>query len=1037
MYKAIKWFIENPVTANLIAIIIIAGGLILFKNRVVVELFPDVSASTVIVSTAVNGATPDEVETGVTIVVEDAIREIEGIDDVYSTSRENNSRVAIDISIGQDANLLLDIIRNKVNAINQFPDNAEKPVVELQTRLRGVGDIAISDISGNFSERELRDMAERIRNELKNILQSQVQIETKGFRRPEINISIKQDTLIAHNLTFDQITQAINNHSIDLSTGTIKSSQQELIMSSKARIRNVADLENVVIKRSDNGSPLYLRDISEDISDSYADDSYQITYQGRPSLTLEIFRIANGNVIQVMRRVHQYVDNEVSSWLPDGAEVSIIDDDSKVVQSRIDLLISNAIQGGLFIVFLLVLFLRPVIAMWVLFGMVVSVSGGFLMMGLLGTTLNMITLFAFIMVLGIVVDDATVIAENIYSHVLRGDGNKYSILEGTYEVAIPVTFGMLTTVAAFSGIFFVEGRVGQVMSQLPLIVVPVLFFSFFESKFILPTHLRHLNINQSNTTFVGKFLTWQANFSNGFIKLIEKYYRPLIKTIIKWRYAFLVVFLGSVILIFATLPLGYLRFIFFPNIERDTIVTTINMEVGTPFAQTQKFVEQIVDIASEIREDLKYPGSNESPIKHIVSTAGNASGDSHVARVVIELEAPEIRRVKLNVRDLVKQIRRKIVEPPSLANIGFRAVIGLRGSPISYYLSHENRNIARQALVELQNFLQNQPFVYDVKSDLSLVKEELILQPKPELESSGITLREVVRQIRGYFYGVEIDRFYRQRDEVSIIIRLPEHARKNLEDVSALQVRTASGSWLRLSDIVSFQRYSATNVNRRNKFLSVLSIESNYDKEQGNLQTSNQTIESYIQTLVNKYPGLDFQRGGETVEQKKTLSSMPVIIFFVLALLYFLIAIPTRSYIYPFIVIATLPFAISGALFGHIILSQPLTMPSTLGMLAMLGVAVNSAIILVVFINRECARGVDINIAITESGINRFRAVFLTSATTMAGLMPLMLEKSIQAQFLIPVAISMVFGVGASAMATLIVVPLLYKIIDDLKFSSK
>jgi len=1025
MRNFITWFIHNPVAANLLMAFCIGAGLLMLKHEIIIEFFPDLESDTIRVSTVINGYTAREIEDSVTVRIEEEIREFEGVGDVLSTSRENVSLVDVSVLSGADSSEMLDKIRYAVNGLS-LPAEREQLLVEKLARKRAIADLSIY---GDYSERELRQMAERIRDELIELMPGRLSVERSGFRNPELYAEIDQNKLIAYGLTLEEVGRAVRGLSINMSTGTLRGKRQELIVSSKSRIRDASALGDVVVKSSADGAEIRLADIAKRIVDGYSEDAYLVRYNQHPAMMLQLYRIGDSSVLQLVDNVRRYIADKATVWLPKGASIAIVDDNSKVVRSRIDLLLRNAWQGGLIVLTLLVLFLRPSIAFWVALGMTVSICGGLFVMGLLNISLNMISLFAFIMVLGMVVDDATVIAENVHAHNRRRRDSFTAALEGTVEVAIPVTFGMLTTVAAFSGLFMIAGRMGQLMQYIPAVVVPVLLFSFLESKFILPSHLRNVRVSSNELGMTN----WQDKIANGLLRFVQEVYRPALRRVLEWRFLFLALAISFLLLSLASLPLGYLKFVFFPSIERDAISIRVEMAAGTPFEKTRAVANDILRHARQLQQHYSDPQSGRSAIVHTTAVVGSANGDSHRARIVIEVEPPEERVVDVRVRTLVNELRQRIGSPPGSESISFHAEIGLRGLPLVYNINSADANTSRQVIEHLQTFLNELDAVYDIESDLSKVKEELVLKPRPGMESSGLSLEQILRQLRYNFHGFEVERFQRGSDEVRVMLRLPKETRNRLQDLHDTQIRTVDGRWWSLRDLVYMQREYVPLSIEREDFKPKLSISANYDKVSGDIEAAKGHIDVFLGDLAKRIPGFSYQKSGEGREQEKTQKSIPLIFAFIMSAIYILVAIPLKSYVKPLLVMSVLPFAISGSLFGHILLGRSLTMPGVLGVLATLGVAVNASLLLVDFINRASANGQPLEEAIVEAGCNRFRAIFLTTFTTIGGLTPLMFEKSIQAQFLIPVAISMVFGILVSALFTLFLVPVLYYTASDVK----
>ena len=691
----IAWFARNHVAANLLMVSILFVGLFSLSSRIPLEVFPSVVSDSVSVKVSLRGATPEDVEQGVAVRIEEAVQDLEGIEQISSRSSEGSASVTIEVDSGYDARELLADIKSRVDAINTFPVEAEKPIVALAERKR---DVIAVNVASIYSEKEIREFAEQVRDDLLQI-PGITQLELAGVRNYEISIEISQDKLRQYGLSINQVSAAIASSSSDVSAGNIKADGGDILIRSKGQAYHKDQFSNIVIKTNSDGSLITLNDIAQ-INDGFEETPIRVRFNGKNAAFIDVFRIGQQSAIDVAEKVRNYIE-ERQETLPYGYELSYWDDDSQIVKGRISTLTTNAIQGLILVFALLSLFLRPSIALWVCIGIPVSFMGAFIFMPVMDITLNIMSLFAFILVLGIVVDDAIVTGENIYTHLRNAESGEHAAIVGTQEVATPVTFGILTTVAAFIPLAFMEGGRGPLFAQIPYVVIPVLLFSLIESKFVLPSHLKNIKLRHEMSE-PGKFERFQQKFADGFERVILRYYQPLLGVALKHKLTTLSLFIGILVVIGSLIFSGWTKFVFFPRIPSETVRAYITMPVGTPFEVTNGFLMNMADKAEAIQDKYRDSETGESLVINILASTGGQGGVSHSGSVRFEMLPPEQRTIEITSSQIVSEWRQMIGVIPGAESVTYRAEIGRSGDPIDVQLSGQSFEHLR-AVADLVN----------------------------------------------------------------------------------------------------------------------------------------------------------------------------------------------------------------------------------------------------------------------------------------------------------------------------------------------
>ncbi|MCP3669794.1 MAG: efflux RND transporter permease subunit [Gammaproteobacteria bacterium] len=1021
----IAWFARNHVAANLLMASLLVMGLLSLAKHIPMEVFPTLEPEQVNVSISLRGATPEDAEQSVAILVEEAVQDLEGIVEITSRSAEGTASIGIEIDSDYDPRELLSDIKGRVDAINNFPAEAEKPVVNLLTLRREVISVAIA---GPYSEKEIRILTEQVRDDLLRI-QGITQVELDSVRPYEIAIEVSEERLRQYTISLRQVAETIAKSAQDLSAGNIKAEGGEILIRSKGKAYDREQFENIVVLTRPDGSLVQVKDLAQ-VTDGFEETSLRSRFNGKLAAFVDVYRVGDQSAIAVADKVMDYVKGRQTS-LPQGVEMNVWRDHSKIVKKRLQTLVNNAVQGGALVLLLLTLFLRPSIAFWVFVGIPVSFMGAFVAMPLFDVSMNIISLFAFLLVLGIVVDDAIVTGENVYTHLRHAENGLEAAIKGTREVAVPVTFGIFTTIAAFLPLAFIEGRRGLLFAQISIVVIPILIFSLIESKFVLPAHLKHIRLRaeQNNKNWLERF---QERFADGFERAILKYYHPLLKVVLNYKWSTIIIFSGVLLLMVSLIMTGWTRFTFFPRVQSELARAALTMPTGTSFEVTDGYIRKITDAAFVLKEKYR-DGEVGDLILNVQSTTGAGgfrTSGAHTGRVIFEIVPPEDRESSVTSSQLVREWREMIGVLPGVESLTFRAEIGHTSDPIDVQFSGNDFSTLSEVADKTKEYLRQYPDVFDIEDSFSDGKEELHVELKDEAHALGFTRSEILSQIRHGFFGFQVQRIQRGRDDIRVMVRYPKSERRSVFNLADQRITNSSGQSVPLGQVVELRPGKSPNsIIRINRYRTV-KVTADIDKAKANMVLIQEDLNAYLTKLMVQYPGINYKLEGEAKEQRESFGSMGMGLLFVLFVIYALLAIPFKSYAQPFIVMSIIPFGAIGALGGHWLMSMDLTMLSLLGMMALVGIVVNDSLVLVDYINKHTEQ-MGVREAILKAGVARFRPVMLTSLTTFMGLMPLLFEQSTQAQFLVPMAVSLGFGVLFATFITLLLVPVNYMLVEN------
>ncbi len=1041
---SIAWMARNHVAANLLMFVILAGG-VFGIFRVKQEVFPEFELDMITVSVAYPGASPAEVEQGIVLAVEEAVRGLDGVKRITAKASEGVGIVNVELLLDADDNKLLADVKSAVDRIRSFPEEAEKPDVSLATRRREVISLIIY---GQQPLRALHEIAERAREDL---LSSEeiTQVEVSGVPPMEVSIEIPQPKLEAYGLSLPEVAVQVRAASIELPGGSIKTRGGELLVRVAERRKSGREFEDIILLSGSDGSEVRLGEIAR-IRDTYEDNDQASFYNGMPAVRLTCYRVGDETPAGVARAVKAY-RNTLQAELPGTVHLAIWNDFSEILTSRTQLLVRNAGYGLILVFTILALFLDRRLAFWVSLGIPISFMGAFFLMPGLNTSINMITLFAFIVTLGLVVDDAIVVGENVYEKIQAGMPRLSAAIEGAREMVMPVTFSVLTTMAAFSPLLFVPGVMGKVFRNIPLVVIAVLGFSLIESFFILPAHLgmgrkragdaaKGSSPDANTVKRTGPFRKVQRLFSEGLERFTRNSYRPFVLMALRHRYNTVAVAAALFVITAALVLHGIVPFNFFPKMEGDVVSVTARLPYGTPVERTM-VVQRALE--ASLQQAIEKHGGQRI-VRGVFTSLGSGKGSRGPAGSAGaqggHLVTIRLHMVGIDQRDVTTQQLAATWEKqtPPLAGVEallFDAVFGpSTGAAVAVQLAHRDIHVLQSASAELTESLRTYPALTNIENAFAEGKRQFDFRLKPHARTVGLTAAEIARQLRGSFYGIEAIREQRERNEVKVMVRLPEAQRRSQYDLEQLLIRTPKGGQVPLAYVADFSRGRAPTGIDREEGRRVVEVTAEL---KAGVASPREVVASLqkevIPNLKRKYPRLETSMAGQRRERDESFAALGQNFLLVQFVLFALLAVPFRSYVQPLIVMSAIPFGFVGAVMGHLIMGYNLSIISIFGMIALSGVVVNDSLVLIDTVNRARAQGQSPVDAVVNSGMRRMRPILLTSMTTFMGLAPMIFETSMQARFLIPMALSLGFGVLFATLITLLLVPALYLIVEDVR----
>jgi len=1011
----LAWFVNNPIAANLLMLMILVGGLTGLSD-IDKEMFPKIPRDVVQVVVPYPGAGPKEVEEQICVRIEEEVHDLDGIEELRSFAYQGAGRIEIEVADGYDTQKLLNDVKTRVDAINTFPVNSERPRIKEILARTQVLSIAVA---GPLNERDLKRLAEDVRDEVIK-LPGVTLAEIGGIRPEEVSVEISEETLRRYQLRFDDVVAAIRRSSINLPAGEVREEAGDIVLQTRGQAYNRQDLENIVVLRNEDGTQIRLGEIAH-INDGFVEQDVVSKFNGKPAVFVNLFNTRNPDVITTSKAVRAYIEQKMPT-LQQGVELVVWRDLSVYLNSRIDLLLRNAL-GGLVLVFaLLVLFLRPALAFWVAAGIGISYLGALWLMPYFGISVNVVSMFAFLLILGIVVDDAIVVGESIHSHYERGLSGVQSAAMGAKSVSKPVIFAVITTMIVFVPMMLLPGDSSKLMAVMPKVAIIALAFSLLETFLILPAHLRHMKPEKEPRWLVMRWVYHTRQRTSSALKSVaENQFRTLLERALHHRYITMATFLAILIMVLGFFFTGWIRVSFFPVVEGEYLRASVELQQGSGFNRSLEIMEQLEQSVVLLRkEPLLMTASGRSVLKNHF-----ALSDENNVSVVLELSSNESRSV--SSRD-VSELWRKHIGP--VENVEeFEIEYTLMGKPkdINLVLTGRDINALRAATDEIESALLSYPGVYNVSDSIRSARKEIEISLTDNADTLGIGLSDIANQLRNAFYGAEAQRIPREREDVKVMVRYPAEERATVASLDDMRIRTNDGRELPFDAVAVAEFVPGYSEIKRRDRMRMVEIKGELARGSA---TANEIVyalkKQYWSDLEEKYPGISLQIDGAQKDQTEFEAGFLQMMALALLAIYALLAIAFRSYWQPLIILSAVPFGIAGAIIGHMLFGKEISMPSMMGVLAAAGVVVNDNLVLIDRINQLVKEGWHPYDAVVQGARDRFRPIVLTSLTTFFGLMPILFEKSAQAQFLIPMVISLAFGVLLATFVTLLLVPTIY-----------
>jgi len=1014
----LSWFIRNPIAANLLMVLLIIGGLMTVPS-LDKQFFPTPEINQVSVTMPFPGAGPAEVEEQICIRVEEAIHDLTGIKEIRSIAQQGMGTILIEAAQDYPVQRLTADIKTRVDAIDTFPSDAERPVV---TELTYRHLMAVVALAGDLDEYELKELGETLRDELAR--QPYVSVVDLQTTKPyEVSVDISEATLRRYGLSFENVVSAIQGASLNLPAGAIKSREGDVRVQTRGQAYNRADFERIVLFTKRDGTELLLGDVA-DIRDGFADWDLNVSFDGRPSLEMYVYVTSNPDVLRTSDTIRQWVAKRQPS-LPPGVELSVWRDSAKDFSGRVDTLLKNGIGGLLLVGIVLVLFLRPKLAFWVGTGIAVAFLGTLFMVKYAGVSLNMVSLFAFLLVLGIVVDDAIIVGEAIHTHQTRGEFGERGALLGVHSVVKPVMFAVISTMVFFFPMMMMPGEWAVAARAIPVVVILSLAFSLVECLLILPAHLAHLGPEKPATNpLMRRLEQWRRVCAEGMLNFARYRYRPFLARSLSQHYLVAAVFFVAFVFSIALYGGGWLKTAFFPRVNSDYVYATVEMPEGGPYAVTELLRDRMLAAAEELKLEWNQRDEfQEIPAVSHVSAVSEANRIQMVIGTVSE---------DVDTEELARDFRERVGPVPEAKSIRMDFTIRDPGKPIKLVLASRSTEELIEVVPEVRRALASYPGVFDISDSFDSARDEVVLELKPAAEGLGITLAHVARQVRQAFYGAEAQRIPRGREDVKVMVRYPESERRSIGNLDDMYIRTPTGAEVPFETVASYRIEPGYQKLERLDRMRTLEVEADVSWDGATpLEVVTAVIEDWLPQWQQRYPGLQLKLDGELQEEAEFQRAMLKYMVLAMLVIFGLMAIAFRSYWQPFLVLTAIPFGIMGAIFGHALLNWQISIFSMMGVIACAGVVVNDNLVLIDRVNTLRGEGLTLREAVLQAGEDRFRPIILTSLTTFVGLLPIMSETSVQAQFLIPMVTSLAFGVLFATGVTLVLVPSLYLIGED------
>lgn len=1016
MRKIIAWWVRNPVAANLLMVGILMSGF-LGLQMMEREAFPRVESYRAHIAVTWPGANPQEVEEQIIARIEQSLENLDDVYHYYSTATEGFGEITVSTYPNVDTNAFINDVKAAVDAVTSLPRDIEPPRVQREQFRDEMIRVAVH---GDIGERELNRLAEDLKDEI-SALPYISTINLFGTRSEEVTIELSESAMRRYGLRFEDVANAIRANSINLSSGRVRTETGDV----QLRARNLADtqtdFERIVIRQTSEGATVRVGDVAT-VIDGFEENEILATMDGQPAVLLQVLSTDNMQVVKASEAVRKWME-ETRPSLPRGVELTMWFDTADIYNARMDLIGQSAYMGLALVFLVLILSLRPKVAMWVTAGIAVSFLGTFALLPPYDVSMNIMSSFAFLLVLGIVVDDAIVVGESVHHESHLSGGGEESAIEGAYAVSRPVIFAVLTTMIAFAPWLFVSGEAAQITRQISIVITVALTISLIEAFFILPSHLRHLEPRKN----LHGLARTQQRIEHSIIDFAHQRFQPVLRWAVQHRYLTASIFVGAFVISIGIFSSGWVRFYFMPQVESEQVYINVTLPSGTPYsraleilAQLQKAERQLIDEVNQRAE------AGEGSGKLIEGWYTRSRRDSVIA--IVSLAPPEVR--DLSAKETAERFRELVGDVPEAEEIEVNYTLNDTGADVTYLLTHRDQEQLRQASLDLQTQLKSYDGTFFVRDSQRGESDEIILNLRSGAEKLGITLADVSMQVRQAYYGEEVQRLPRSNGDVKVMVRYPSEQRETLSSLENFRVRTADGREVPLLSVVEVELANGVQRIQRRDGERFIRVQADMDQDlMGDITRDIQ--DNFLEELEARYPGLEILKGGQQEQEEEFFNEIIALYVVALFAMYALIAVAFHSYWLPLLIMTAIPFGFMGAIFGHLMFGIPMALFSWFGIGAAAGVVVNDNLVLVDYIGRLREQGKSITEAIVEAGVNRFRPILLTTVTTFVGLLPIMSERATDAQFLKPAVLSLAFGVLFALFVTLLMVPALYAIGGD------
>lgn len=1017
MGRIVDWFVHNPIAANLLMVITIVMGLYTFP-LISKQFFPERELDTILVSVVYPGAGPAEVEQQICMRIEEAIHDLDGIERLGAVARESVGEVWVDVDGDYDSLRLLNEIKSRIDAISAFPVDAERPQVTERLWKSRVISVAIA---GDIGEANLKELGEQLRTELTALPEVQL-VDLREPRNYEIGVEVSELNLRRYGLRFEDVVNAIRGSSLNLPAGKLRTQAGDIQLQTRGQAYVAEDYRAIVVLSRDDGTRVLLGDVAT-VIDGFEESDVIARFNDKPFLRMDVYSTSNPDILKTSQAVYDYVER-LEQRLPEGVEAAIWRDQSVSFKGRLNTLVYNGLGGLALVYIVLLLFLRPLLAFWVCAGIAMAFLGAIWVLPATGASLNVITLFAFILILGVVVDDAIIVGESVYAAQARGLSGTEGASAGARGVLKPVWFAVLTTMLFFGAFFLLPDDTPEAR-QIAWVVVLALGFSLIECMFILPSHLAHMRPERpGRIRWLASLERTREKFARGMEHFAGNIYQPLLLRCMQRRNTTLVSFMAALLISMAVYAGGWMASSFFPKVTVDYVMANVTMHEGSPFAETRRVMEHLEATALRLKSEFNSP-EGVPVIKHVESLA---AGDW----IGVSLGLAENEQRSVSAAQLKQRWQDYIGDLPDVKDYEVRYTVGHAGKDIELQLVAPEIETLRIAAAELKAELARFPGVFNVRDSLENPRPEIELRLKPLAETLGVSLADLARQVRRGFYGEEVQRVPRAREDVKVMVRYPLQERDAVTFLQQMRIRTPDGREVpfeALAEIHYVPGYSTIDRVDRGRVSTVTAeLEPGYSAG----MIINTLLQERLPDLQRRYPGFDARLEGRQQEQEEFLSQMKRLMVGTTLVVFGMMAIVFRSYWQPILILVAIPFGYMGAVIGHLIFGKEMSMFSLLGIIACAGVVVNDNLVLIDRVNNLRKQGLDLPDALLQGGRDRFRPIVLTSVTTFVGLLPITLERSVQAQFLIPMVLSLTFGVLFATAVTLLFVPCLYLLCDSI-----